>query len=513
VEQLRIPHGIPVITKADLADPDWIELITEELGSRLAVSPVSFEPPLVVSAVSGQGIEALRERLRARLEGPAAAPVEDGFRMPIDRAFSLAGVGTVVTGTPWSGRLRIGDTVTILPGAGREGRVRSLEAYGRPRSEAGPGARTAVGLAGVERADIARGDVLVAGDLPWRATTALDVALELLPGAPPLKRRLRVRLHLGTAEVQGRLYPRGEPSAAGAGHARIALEAEIVARGGDRFVLRSYSPVATIGGGVVLDPMPPRRAPWPEGLADPDPARRATALITRRSRGVATNELPVLLGLPDRECRVIAAGLREVTAVGTRLVGKRLTAAMRDEAIRRVAEFHREQPSEKGMSLETLRKGLRGPLEVAEAVLSGMTRRGELVAADGLVSTPGFVPRLADGDAVLDRVVNLLEQAGLEPPTVEELERQTGIPGLLTVLRFGARSGRVVGVESNRFFSSQILTNFLTLVRELASQGPLTPPMVRERTGLSRKYLIPLLEYADRAGVTRRVGEARVLNR
>ncbi|HEX7023598.1 MAG TPA: selenocysteine-specific translation elongation factor, partial [Gemmatimonadales bacterium] len=196
VEQLRIPHGIPVITKADLADPDWIELITEELGSRLAVSPVSFEPPVVVSAVSGQGIEALRERLRVRLQGPAAAPVEDGFRMPIDRAFSLAGVGTVVTGTPWSGRLRIGDTVRILPGAGREGRVRSLEAYGHPRSEAGPGARTAVGLAGVERADIARGDVLVAGDLPWRATTALDVALELLPGAPPVKRRLRVRLHL-----------------------------------------------------------------------------------------------------------------------------------------------------------------------------------------------------------------------------------------------------------------------------------------------------------------------------
>jgi selenocysteine-specific elongation factor len=163
------------------------------------------------------------------------------------------------------------------------------------------------------------------------------------------------------------------------------------------------------------------------------------------------------------------------------------------------------------MSLETLRKSLRAPVEVADPILQGMIRRGELTAGDGVISIPGFVPRLVAGEAALDQVIALLESAGLEPPTVEELERQTGRSGLLTVLRFAARDGRVVAVESNRFFSSLALTNFLMIVKEIGAGGPFTPPRVRERTGLSRKFLIPLLEYADRAGVTRRVGDVRVV--
>jgi selenocysteine-specific elongation factor len=320
-----------------------------------------------------------------------------------------------------------------------------------------------------------------------------------------------VRVHLGTAEVLGRVYPRPEILSGGSGPARIALERPLVGRGGDRFVLRSYSPVETLGGGVVLDPIPPRRASWPEGLEDPAPEPRLSALIARRPRGAGLDELPLLLGLPEEHSRRIAGELRNVSLVGTRLIAKSTTTALREAALRKVAEYHAREPSERGMSLETLRKSLRAPAEVADTILQGMIRRGELTASEGLISIPGFVPRLVAGDAAMAQVIALLDAAGLEPPTVEELERQTGLPGLLTLLRFAARDGRVVAVESNRFFSSSVLTHFLTVVKEIGTSGPLTPPMVRERTGLSRKFLIPLLEYADRAGVTRRVGDARVI--
>ena len=215
--------------------------------------------------------------------------------------------------------------------------------------------------------------------------------------------------------------------------------------------------------------------------------------------------------MPEELSRRIAEELRNVSLVGSRLIARSTTTALREAALRKVAEYHARAPSERGMSLETLRKSLRAPVEVADTILQGMIRRGELIAGEGVISLPGFVPRLVAGEAALDQVISLLDAAGLTPPTVEELEQETGLSGLLTVLRFAARDGRVVAVESNRFFSSSVLADFLTIVKEIGVSGPLTPPMVRERTGLSRKFLIPLLEYADRAGVTRRVGDARVI--
>jgi selenocysteine-specific elongation factor len=510
VEQLRIPRGIPVVTKSDLADPEWTDLVTAELMERLARSGVKFGPPAIASAVTGTGIAELRERLRGEVQADVRRTEPDGFRMPIDRVFSLAGVGTVLTGTPWSGELALGDSVTILP-RGLPGRVRSLEAYGAPIDRAVPGARTAIGLAGIDREEVSRGDVLVAGSMPWQATQALDARVELLGGAPALARRARIRIHLGTAEVLGRIYPRGELLPGGSAEARIALETPVVARGGDRLVLRSYSPVVTIGGGVVLDPLPPRRAPWPEGMGASDPGSRLTALVARRSRGASLDQLSLLLGRPDATCGELALGQKELTVTGTRVLARSTTVRLREEAIRRIQRHHQEHPAESGLSLETLRRGLRAPEEVVEGILGGLIRRGELQMAAGVVSLPGFTPTLVHGEETLERVVSLLEAAGLAPPTVEELEQQLGLSGLVGVLRLAARTGRVIPVQSDRYFSASSLNQFLDLVRELAGTGLLTPVTLRERTGLSRKFLIPLLEYSDRVGVTRRVGDGRVL--
>ncbi len=510
VEQLRIPRGIPVITKADLAEPEWLELVIAEVAGRLEASPVGFEPPAVVSAVTGQGIAALSARLRELVAaGSSGKAPTDGFRMPIDRAFSIAGVGTVITGTPWSGTIHIGDAVTILP-SGLTARVRSLEAYGHAVDTGRPGARTAVGLVGVDRTAVGRGDTLVGPEPWWQPTSAVDVAIELLPDAPPLKRRARLRLHLGTAEVLGRVYPRGEIPPGGTGVARLALESPLLARGNDRFVLRSYSPVATIGGGRILDPLPPRRAVWPEALTSADPGDRVGALVGRRPGGVPSAELPLLLGVPPEEGRAIAAARKDLSTVGGRLVARTATAALRQAALAQVEAFHRREPAERGLSLETLRRMLKGPAEVTDGVLDGLIRRGELTLSEGLVATPGFVPRLGSGTALLERALAALEEAGLTPPTVAELERELGGSDLLTGLRFAAQQGRVIAVERDRYFSNTSLNRFRDTIRELAAISPVTPTLLRERLGLSRKFLIPLLEWSDRTGITRRVGDARV---
>jgi len=510
VEQLRVPRGIPVITKCDLAQPEWLELVADEVTERLQRSPVEFEAPVFVSALTGAGVAELAGRIRAQVERGGRGRPADGFRMPIDRAFSIAGVGTVVTGTPWSGRLRLGDEVAILP-EGLTARVRSLEAYGEPVSEASPGARTAVGLAGIDRAAIRRGEVMVDAKLPWRPTTAFDAVVELLPEARGLRRLQRVRVHHGTAEVLGRVYPRGDLSPGAEGLARIALETPLLVRGDDRFVLRSYSPVATIGGGRILDPLPPRRAPWSADLASPDPARRSIALIARRRDGVSGRELPLLLGHPDAESRKILQGITGVAVVGDRFLASAVTAALREGALAEVKSYHDRAPSEAGLSLETLRRALRGPAEVISTVLDGLIRRGELKAADGLVSLPSFIPSIAGGEALLARVVEELELAGLEPPTVAELEGRLGVQGLRSTLRSAAQQGKATAVESERYFSPRALERFLGTIREVAELEPITPQALRDRLGLSRKFLIPLLEWSDRSGVTRRMGDVRVL--
>ena len=510
VEQLGVARGIPVITKADLADPEWLELVVEELSSRLAISPVGFEPPAIVSAVSGQGIAELSGRLRALMTEPARARPEDGFRMPVDRAFSLAGVGTVVTGTPWSGTLRIGDAVTLLP-SGLSGRVRSLEAYGAAVELAQPGERTAVGLAGIERGALHRGETLVDRRLPWRTTTALDTLIELLPGTVALRRQVRVRVHLGTAEILARAYPRTEIGAGGGGMVRLALEQPMLARGNDRFVLRSYSPVRTIGGGRVLDPLPPRRASWPDTLAAPEPGRRAEALVARRPAGVVAEELPILLGEPAVAARRLAEGAPGIEAIGGRYLASETIAGLRQAASVLVEAYHRKHPLEAGVSLETLRRSLKGPAPVVSAVLDTMLRAAELKLVDGMVALPGVTPQLGDKAELLETVIRRLEHAELTPPTVAELEKDLGQQGLLPLLRQAAQQRRVVAVESDRYFAPAPLERFVNAVRQLAVEQQITPSALRDRLGLSRKYLIPLLEWADRTGVTRRVGDARVL--
>jgi selenocysteine-specific elongation factor len=514
LEQLRIPAGIPVITKSDLVEPAWAELVAAELSDRLSRSPVAFEPPLVVSARTGAGMDVLRARLAEHARAAAQRPANDLFRMPVDRAFSVAGVGTVVTGTAWSGRLAEGDAVALLPG-GVGGRVRSLEMHGARLDRSVSGARTAVGISGLDRQAAYRGAMLVLEGSPWTPSSALDVEIALEVTAPrPLGPRARVRLHLGTAEVMARVLPRGPISPGERGLARLALERPLVARGGDRFVLRSYSPVATIGGGRVLDPIPPRRRVlWPAGLEAEEPEARFRALVERRPNGVSASVLPVLLGVPPAVANDVAGREPTVRRVAEHWVAAATLERAATSALDVVRRHHRAHPSDRGMPLETLRRSLKAPDDVAEAVLDELQETGRMRRLDGVVALAGFAPRVEGGDAEIDRLVQLLETASLTPPSLAELERQTGRRDVAAMLRLAAASGRVEPVERDRYYTRGALDRFVAALEEEGRQGDIVPSSLRQRLGISRKYLIPLLEWADGKGITVRLGDTRRLKR
>jgi selenocysteine-specific elongation factor len=511
LEQLNVAAGIPVITKSDLVDSEWLQLVTLEVSERLSRSRLAFEPPLPVSARTGVGLEALRQRLSARAS--ALAPrSSDAFRMPIDRVFSLAGIGTVVTGTAWSGSLSVGESVVALPSAVR-GRVRSLESYGRALERSQPGARTAVGIAGMDRSTLTRGEMLVTEELPWLPTTALDVEIMLESGARrALSSRTRVRLLLGTAEVMARVVPRGPIEPGGTGMARLSLESPLLARAEDRFVLRSYSPMTTIGGGRVLDPAPPRRrALWCPELASNDPADRFRGILARRPLGLPAAALPIMLGVPQSAATALARRETSARQVGDLWVTTAAVEQLGLRALNVLRDYHRRHPSLPGMPLETLRHSLRAPGPMVEAALGDFARGGRLRRSNSLVVLAGFTPRVAGGDAEIDRVVAILFEAQLNPPSVSELERSTGHRDVMPLLRLAAATGRVEAVERDRFYTREALEKFTDVLNDLGHQGPIVPGQVRDRLGISRKYLIPLLEWADGKGITVREGEGRRL--
>jgi selenocysteine-specific elongation factor len=509
VEQLRIPGGIPVITKTDLVTPARLELTVAEVSALVRGSPVDFTPPVATSARTGQGLDALRGLIAGRAAEPPSRRAADLARLPIDRAFTLPGTGPIVTGTTWSGCFRIGDAVVVLP-PGHRAKVRSLGHHGREVQQTAPGERVALGLAGVEIGRLARGQVLVHEHKGWESSRVMDAQIELLPSARrPLAHLSRVRVHLGTLEVMARVHPRHPIAPGGQGPARLVLEAAMVARGRDRLVLRSYSPVEVIGGGWVVDPAPPPGKPlWSEDLACDDVPSRLSALLERRPHGLAESAAPVILGLPPDE--LPGASVFPVERVGGVLVSRKRLVQAQEAALAAVQAHQRTSPAEPGMPRETLRQGLTRFGAVAEAAIAGLVERKTLILDGAVIREADFQPSTAGGAAAIERLVQAVARAGLSPATVAELAMEFELDDAANALRIAARHGRIVLVGRDRYYSREALTRFVQVLATVAGKGPITPAALREATGLSRKYLIPLLEWADQAGLTIRRGDARV---
>ena len=524
VELLGVPRGIPVITKRDLVEPEWLDMVGAEVSERLKTSRVRWEDPVTTSAVTGEGLDGLRSALRQVAEDLIERPAADLFRLPIDRVFAVAGAGTVVTGSTWSGTVAVGDAVWLLP-LEREARVRSIEVHGQAADRAVPGRRTALALVGVDKSELARGHVAVTG-AGWRATTMLDAAVELLPAArKPIASRTRLRVHLGTAEVLARVVQVRSIGPGERGLARLILETPLVARGGDRFVLRSFSPVTTIGGGVVLDPFPtPRPRLRQRRLAADQPTVERLRLVALEAglAGVPVPSLSVRLGfLPERVPAVIAATTDLLTAGDTVVaLGVVTTEAARlADVLRR---YHEEHPLDPGMSLQALRAAAGAPAPpaaVVDAVLEvgtgGREGKAKLEIVGSVARLAGWRPAFdARTSDLRETLTRRLVEARWQVPTLGELEREFPGAPLRALLAHLAREGAAEQIDQERYAARQALDAFRTsLEAALAELGQATPAELRDRFGLTRKYLIPLLEWADRRGITRRAGDARVLAR
>jgi len=514
VELLGVRRGIPVLTKRDLVDDEWLALVRTEVAERLSHSRVRWHAPIAVSALTADGLEDLKEALSGLVEDLPERAVGDLFRLPIDRVFALAGAGTVVTGSTWSGTVSAGANVRLLP-LDRDVRVRSIQVHGQDSQQAGPGRRTALALVGVAKEEIDRGHVAVTGT-GWAATSTLDVALELLPTAKkPLAVRTRIRVHLGTAEVLGRVAQVRAIAPGETSVARLLLERPLVARGGDRFVIRSFSPVTTIGGGVVLDPFPPKRPRVSErGLAtNQPPAERLGRFVEEAGlAGLRVGAIAVRVGVlaSDVPTTIAAAG-KGILSVGDVLVARRAVAAEVDRLAAVVAAHHAQHPLDAGLSLQALRAGVSAPAPVLDLLVEhGVKKQAwELAEGGAVVRVPGW--RAQAGDAG-GRLAQRLAEARWQLPTVSELQREFSDPSVPALLAHLAREGSVERVDQERYALKQALEEFRRAVEEtLRELGAATPAQFRDRLGLTRKYLIPLLEWADRRGITSRKGDTRVL--
>jgi len=521
VELLGVRRGIPVLTKRDLVDAEWLDLVRSEVSTRLGMSRVRWEPAVATSVLSGEGLDDLRDALRRVAGDLVERPADDLFRLPIDRVFAVAGAGTVVTGSTWSGSVAVGEAVQLLP-LGREARVRSIEVHGETAERAVPGRRTALALVGVDKSELSRGHVAVTGS-GWRATTLVDVAVELLPAArKPIASRTRVRVHLGTAEVLARAVQTAAIAPGQRGVARLVLETPVVARSGDRFVLRSFSPVTTIGGGVVLDPFaPPRtRLRRRRVAAEQSPAARLGVLAAEAGlTGLAADSLAVRLGVsPARVTAVIAEVGDAVLTSAETVVDRQAVLAEATRLAEVVRRYHEEHPLDPGMSLQALRAAVGTPAPpsaVTDAVLELAVKSGKLEVAGSVARQPRWRPALdARATDASEKLARRLADARWQVPTVAELEREfPGFP-VRALLSHFARTGTVEPIDAERYAAKGALAEFrAALEAALAELGSATPAELRDRFGLTRKYLIPLLEWADRRGVTRRAGDARVLAR
>ncbi len=510
---LGIRGGVVALTKTDLVDDGMRALAAEDVEALLEGSALEGAPIVAVSSRTGEGLDALRRALVAAAAAVPARDASDAFRMPVDRVFTVKGTGTVATGTVWSGSVRRDDALRAFPG-GATLRVRGVETHGHAAEKGSAGQRVAVALAGADRDALERGAVLVGADAGWveRDRMRADVAL-FDDAAVELTARMRVRLHLGTADVGARVVARGGPVRPGSVvPVRLVLDRPLVARGGDRFVLRSASPATTIGGGVITDPAPPFRRTPPFASSGASAEQRLRWMIAEEAgHGLAVATAPMRLGLTPEACASLIGLLSaDIVRVREWLVERHRLEIAEETLLQAVDEGHVSRPLDRGIPLQPLRARLGVGGALADWVLATATERGLIAIADGLVSRRNWQPKLSAEDrAAISAIERLLEAAGREAPSAAEIAAAAG-PRTPALLRLLEREGRVVPVGEERFLAPRAWRDALRALRD-GTREPrsYSAGEVREIFGISRKFAIPLIEGCDRLGVSSRVGEGR----
>ena len=510
---LGIARGAVVVTKADRADP---ANAMAEARALLQGTPLADAPVLAVSAQTGQGIDELRTLL---FDAAATLPPRGGegaaFRLAIDRAFTLGGVGTVVTGTTHAGRVAVGDELVLVPGE-RRVRVRSVHAQNRPVDSAGAGERCALALAGVAKDEIWRGQWLVAGDAAL-AAQRIDAQITLWQGeARALRSGTPVHVHLGAAAVPASVAVLDDDALAPGATARVqlVLHQPVGAWAGDRVVLRDASATRTIAGGTVIDPFGPvRYRRTPQRLAELDAlaAGDVAALLRAAPAGVDLKRLASARGAP-------AAAPDDALRGGDWALGAAQVQATEVTTLAALGAFHQKQPDELGPDAARLRRlaAPRLPETLWRALLARLQQQGRVAVRGACVHLPEHGVRLsASEERIAQKVAPKLAQAGFEGAWARDLARDSAEPEpmMRTVLSRLAQRGELHQVVKDLFYPEATVRTLAAIARRVAaaSQGEVTAASFRDATGLGRKRAIQILEHFDRVGLLRRVGDVHRL--
>jgi len=527
---LGIPRGIVVLTKSDLVDSISRDIVRLEVEDFLRGSFLEGAPIVAASARTREGLPELRETLTRVALQVATKDTRRYFRLPIDRAFAMKGFGTVVTGTLVSGQVSREDEVELHP-ARRRVRIRGVQSGGQSVERATAGQRTALNLAGVELEDVRRGMVLT---VPGRfsATRHLDARIVLLDSARPLKSGARVHFHQGASHTVARvtLLEEGQLLPGGSALAHLVLQEEVFLAPGDRFIFRQFSPVATIGGGTVLQTVRRRRLRDPEALQLLTTIERGSkqemlrAMVEAAPEGMSQETVIARTVWLEEEVLAAAEALQAQKALQILRRGPLLlasTARLEACAARvreSIAQFHRAKPLADGMSKEDLRTqaaGDAGP-DIFQGAVNQLVATRELAISGEMVKRAGRAVALSPEEARARQGIEAAYgQSGLLSPSPPEVFAKLGLDSARaqSLMQLLLREKVLVKIGDGLIFHANALTQLRqSLANHKQKHGPrISVPIFKELTGVSRKYAIPLLEYLDRSGVTRREGDERVI--
>lgn len=510
---LGIREGIIVLTKVDLADAERIRLTCEEVRALCAGSFLDAAPIIAASAQTGQGLIELKAELSLLAQRIDRRDDNGLARLPIDRSFALRGFGTVVTGTLWSGTLRVGDAVQLHP-SGRHPRIRGLQVHGNAVNSAVAGERTAVNLSGIESSEIRRGYVLTHSGV-LETTKLMDISVEWLEDFEVPRRREHLLLHIGTAEVFAaiKILHVGQGSQT---LARLWLSEPVLAVPGDRFVLRRPSPAHTVAGGFVVDPFPPVRlnrtktATRLQTLAEADFAERVQVLVEESATGRRFEDLARLTGLEETHLKSIIAGNPTLVSAngGQRVLTKTWIAQKRDKLITWLAAFHTQHPSTAGAPIALARLGL--DAQLAMAVFDGFPA---IRLQGDIVSLANHRAQFSNHESrTLAKIEGAFRQAGFQPPSPKDVLDSAGEDSkqARALLETLIKGKILVRISEDLIFHTDAITH---IRKSLAGHKGrrFSVPEFKQWTQISRKYAIPLLEYLDRERVTKREGDVRIV--
>jgi selenocysteine-specific elongation factor len=529
---LGITAGIVALTKIDLVEKEWLELVKSEITEFLRSSFLESAPIVPVSAVKQEGLTDLIKAIDAAVS-KINEKADDGiFRLPVDRVFTMKGFGTVITGTMISDHIKIGEEIEILPEA-ITARIRGIQVHNQPVEEAWSGQRTAINLQGIEKSTIERGNVLVRPKTVW-PSQRLDVFVEFLASnSKNLKNRALVRLHTGTSEIIARiiLLDKDELAPGQKAFAQLVLESADVIVASDRFVLRSYSPVTTIGGGQIIDPLPTKHKRKNEKIiADLNilqsgslPERISVIMERTGFSGINLRGLIFRLGVNTKKIRETLESLFSgkkaiiLDSEDTTVISAYFYNQLEELIVKNIATYHKERPLQEGISKEQLKETLGRAIstKLFNLALRSLGKKEIIVSdKDNVRLTRHQVQLAGDLDSLRHDIARIYSEAGLTPPSLTDVvnDFKDQKAKAQSIIKLMLKDRDLIKINEEMCFSGEALRKLRDDYKAmLIKDGKATPATFKDLTGLSRKYIIPLMEYFDVNKLTVRVGDHRIL--